>query len=1027
MRKKKQIVFFNTIGLLVFFLLSQFPAYAQEKIAVNGKVLSNENQPLPNVSVTLKNSSVGATTDNTGAFSLLAAKGDILLFSYVGYEKIELKVESANFLTVILRSGQTNLDSVVVISYGSQKKKNITGAISVLPAKQLEDQPVAQFGQKIQGKIAGVQINQTSGKPGEGIVFRIRGAASVNAGNNPLFVVDGAPITGNVNQINPNEIESFSVLKDASASALYGSRAASGVVLITTKKGKAGKTQIEFSANSGIQQVAQTGRPDLMNATEWAQFQKEIYEDKAIYEGYTGGVPVEFQNPAQYGEGTDWYGILLNKNAPISNYSLTLSAAKDKFSSATTFGYFRQKGVMINTDLERYSVRSNNEFRINDNFRIGVNIAPNYQSSQNFATDGFQSESILYQALTTPPTISPYNADGSLKLTLSQPGTFTFTTPNWLRKLQDETNRYNVFHLFTNAYAEIDFARHFRFKTSVNLEGESSVLNNFVPSTSAGSVFETPPLKATGQYNTNKYISWVTENTLTYTQSIAHHTIEALVGYSAQQYKEESSNLFGTDFPDDNVQSIDAATTKDGGSRNTEWALVSLIGRVNYNYKGRYLLSAAVRNDGSSRFGENKRYGTFPSLSAGWIISDEPFYSRLTPLTKSISYLKLRASYGFTGNFNIGNFSQYGVIGSANYVFDGAVVPGRALTNLGNADLTWETTKQLNIGLDIGLLKDRINLSFDYYNKYTDDLLYQEDIPAGSGFFSVQSNIGEFKFWGYELVVATKNIVGTLKWNTDLNISANRSKTIQLGANNTPLGALTENANLDFWRTEVGHPIGQFYGFVFEGIYRDQQDFDTSPKHVSSAPGTVKYKDLNNDNVIDGNDRTFIGDPNPKFYYGFNNSFAYKNFDLNISITGAVGGKVVYQQLEWSELLNGFFNVNKNIKDRWRSVDNPGEGQLGRTLTGTTDLARLTNSRWVFDATYLKLQNITLGYALSLSNKYVNKIRIYASVQNVFTLTKYIGANPEVSAFGLNGLKQGADLITYPIARTITAGIHVGF
>lgn len=1001
------------------------PSFLSLQQTVNGKVTDSKGTPLPGVSVVLKGTSTGTSTDAAGNYTIyLPESSGILVFSYMGFKSQEVAVNGRSKIDLQLEEDTKALSEVVVVSYGTQKKREITGSIVSLNAKQLEDQPVGQFAQKLQGRFAGVQINQVSGTPGGGMSFRIRGAASVSAGNNPLFVVDGFPLVGDINKINPDEIESFTVLKDASASSLYGSRAANGVVLITTKRAKPGKTQVQLNASYGIQQIPKRGRPDLMDAQEFAQFQKEIFEDKAKYEGYTGGIPTIYQNPEQYaGKSTDWYDAVLNKNAPTSNYSLSISTGTDKVSSAIVGGYFKQTGPLLNTRYERYSLRANNEFKVNDFIKIGLNVAPSHSISQNFNTDGAQQ--ILYALFTTPPIFSPDDTDanGRRKLNFSGPG--LLTQPNWYRVLTERTNLFKTTALLANTYAEIKFLKDFQFKTVVSLDLEGRNHRVFNPSTTgSGNIFAPPPQLATAQYNTRFYYSYLAENTLNYNKTIAdHHHIEALAGYAAQKYREENNVLTGTNFPDDAVSWIDAAATKNGGSSVTEWALLSAIGRLNYNYKGKYLFSAAVRRDGSSRFGADSRWGTFPSVSAGWIVSDEPFAKQWAAL----SYLKIRGSYGQTGNFNIGNYNQYDNIKVANYIFNNQLVSGRSPGTLGNSKLTWETTSGMDIGLDLNLFNDRIAFTFDYYNKNTTDLLYPIEIPTGTGFPSIVSNVGEFKFWGYEFAISSRNFTGNFRWNTDLNLSINRNKVVQLGTNNTPIGGVSEQGSDSYWKTAIGQPMGMFWGYVFDGIYKTQEEFDKQPKHATSALGTTRMKDLDGNGVINSLDRTYIGNPNPKFIFGINNNFAYKNFDLNIVISGAYGGDILNGEAEWSEVLEGIFNVYKSMKNRWRSPENPGDGIYGRTLTGTTSFPRFTNSRWVSDGSYLTVKNITLGYTPRTFSKLISKCRVYASIQQALVLTSYHGANPEVTSQGLNGFRQGVDASAYPVPRTYSLGLNLNF
>lgn len=990
---------------------------------IKGKVTDDSGEGLPGVNILVKSTQTGVVTDINGLFSITVPNDKaILVFSFIGFQSQEIEIGSKTELIVQLKSEEKALAELIVIGYGMQKQREVTGSIATLKTEQLENQPVGQLTQKLQGRIAGVQINQASGQPGGGIAIRIRGAASINAGNTPLYVIDGFPIVGDINTINPSEIESISVLKGSSASSLYGSRAANGVVLISTKRSKSGETQVQLDISQGIGQIPQQGRPQLMNAQEFLQFQKELYEDRIIYEGYKGGIPPLYQNPEQYqGTSTDWYDVLL-RNTSISRYNVTLTAGKDKFNSSTTVGYFKEEGAVLNTGFERYSIRSNNEFRVNQRILTGVSIAPTFQNSQNFATDGeFQ---ILYTALATPPIFSPFdtNADGSQKLTFAAPG--TFTQPNWYKTLTESTNRLKSTRLLSNAFAEFEIIKDLKFKSSISLDLLGQNQRAFKPSTvGTAANSNLPPNLATASYNTSFYYSWLTENTLNYARTFGkHHSVDLISGYSAQKFRQENNTLTGTDFPDDAVSWIDAAAIKNGSSNMGEWSLISFFNRLNYTFKGKYLLSASLRRDGSSRFGSNNRWGTFPSISAGWILSDEQFLAQF----QAIDYLKIRAEYGSAGNFNIGNYTQFGNIASSNYVFGNVLSSGRSPLTIGNSQLTWEKSNGIDIGIDIGLFKNRIFLTADYYNKTTSDMLYQIDIPAGSGFTNIQSNVGEFKFWGYEFSLNTKNLTGDFKWSSDFNISFNRNKVIKLGTNNTPIGGIGEQGESSYWKTEVGKPIALFYGYVWDGIYMTQEEFDQQPKHITSVVGTTRMKDLNNDGVIDNKDKTYIGNPNPDFLVGFTNNFTYKNFDLGVVMSGSFGADMFVHR-GWNEIQDGNFNVRTELKDRWRSVENPGAGIHARSLSGTTAFGRFTSTKWLFPASYLTVKNITLGYKLPSITPAIKHARVYASVQQAFVLTNYIGVNPEASKNGLDGLKLGFDGTAYPIPRTFALGLNVTF
>ncbi len=1006
------------------------PVFFQQpaNVKISGQVVdAQEHTPLVGVTIAVKGTSQGATTDVNGHFTLSAPAGSTLVITYVGYERIEQVATEGAALTITLAKNSKSLNEIVVVSYGTQKQRNITGAISTVSAKEMEDMPVGQFAQKLQGKVPGVQINQSTGRPGQGMSFRIRGSASLNAGNGPLFVVDGQPLVGDINNINPDEIENFSVLKDASATSLYGSRAANGVVLITTKQARLGQTRVQLNAYYGVQQVPQRGRPDVMNGREFAEFKKAYYEDKIKYENWSdpatglAAVPDEFANPQQYGEGTDWFNTLI-RSAPVQNYSVSVSSGTEKFSSSIVAGYFNQAGVLYNTGYQRYSFRANNEFRPNDRLKLGFNIAPTQMQEHNTRanTDGYWQ--IIQAAVMTTPLKPAINPDGSLPLTATSTG--MFPNPNWYRVLQEKLDNFKTNRLLGNVYAELELLRGLKFRTHADVDLGGETHNNFVPSTSVGQVFVAPPQKATGTYGTVNYNSWLNENILSYNTVIGKaHSIDALVGYTAQQFRADSSYINGTDFPDDDIHWLSNAATKTSASSYTSvWSLVSMIGRLNYAYKDKYLLSGAVRRDGSSRFGVDRKWGWFPSVSAGWVVSEEPFLQAVPAL----SFLKLRASYGLTGNNNIGNYNSIARIGVTNYVFANALSPGKSITELGNPDLGWETTKQFDAGLDIGLFGDRLYFTYDYYRKVTDGMLYSVELPRASGFSSVKYNIGKFNFWGHEFGISSRNLTGELKWNTDLNITIARNKVMQLGTNNTPIGGYAEQG--DYWRTEVGRPMGQFYGYVFDGVYMTQQEFQSQPKHASSDVGTVRMKDTNGDKMVDINDRTFIGDPTPKFIFGISNDFRYKRFDLNFVISGAVGGKIMDVSYEMTQNLDAVFNVRKEMANAWRSEQNPGNGLVPRTKDGTTALYRFTNNSWVFDGTFATLKNITLGYTLPFRNlKYIKDLRVYGSIQQALVLTKYRGMNPEVSANGLDGLRQGVDNTAYPVPRTFSLGVNVNF
>lgn len=997
----------------------------QQNKKVSGVVYDTNGDPAIGANVIVKGTTNGTITDMDGKYTLEVPANAILQISYIGYNTQEIPVGNKTTINVNLKEDTQALDEVVVVAYGTQKARSVTGAMSKLDASELSDMPVSQIGEKLQGKFSGVQINQANGEPNGGLVIRVRGAASINGGNEPLVVIDGFPTTSGLASISPDEIENITVLKDAASASLYGSRAANGVILVTTKSAKgvsAGKPRIDFSAYFGIDKVSNQGRPDLMNAQEFAQFKKEYYEDQALYEGYTGGVPECYQNPQAVGKGTDWFDVLL-QDAITQNYNLGLSAAGEKFKSAVNINYNAKEGVILNTYSNRFAARANNVYEASDRVSFGLNVSGSYTVGQ--LTDGLGGgRNIIGSAMLMDPQLKYKNDDGTYPIAYTQPG--MFANANYYLVLTQRQNPSKTFRGTVNAYTDIKIIDGLKYRLSANADLANNSRSNWIPSTANGGMFSAPPQPAKGSYHTSNYVNWLLENTLTYNKTIANdHNLDILVGYTTQKNTQENARIDASDYPDDELPWFGTAITRTGNSDADKWgswAMISYLGRLNYDYKEKYILSVAFRRDGCSRFGSNAKFANFPSVSVGWIASDEPFMEKYD----KVSHLKLRGSYGLVGNYNIGNYTYLASIGSYNYVTDGSITAGRALSRIGNNELTWETTKQMDFGVDLGLFNDRVFLVYDYYRKYTDGLLYQINIPYSSGFSDIQSNIGEFHFWGHEISLETKNMVGAFKWNTKINVSIDRNKAAKLGTNDTPIGG-NQNQE-DYNRTAVGKPLGMFYGYIYDGVFMTEAEYEAGPKHTSSMVGTVRMKDLNGDNKIDMDDRTFIGNPNPDFTFGITNEFSWRDFDASLLLTGSVGNDIIDGTLEWTENIDGVFNVLKGVANRWRSLENPGDGQVPRTRTGTTELFRYNNSRWVSNGSYLRVKNLTIGYTVPIKkNPYVKGLRVYASGQNLLTWTGYKGMNPEVSSRGASGLYQGVDITAYPVARTFSLGVNVKF
>ncbi|WP_321373078.1 TonB-dependent receptor [uncultured Draconibacterium sp.] len=1020
----RQVIIRKTDGLILDGL--------QDQKTVTGVVTDQTGVPMPGVTIVVPGTTIGTITNDDGSFTL-AIPDDTqeLQVSFVGMVTQLVSIEGKTTVAISMEEEKIGLDEVVVVGYGTQISRQVTGSVQQMDADELEDLPVAQVTQKLQGKMAGVQINQASGTPGEGMKVRIRGQASINSGNDPLYVVDGFPIVGDISNINPDEIENISVLKDAASTSLYGSRAANGVILITTKSGKAGQSTINFNAYYGFQEVPQKGRPEMMNATEFATWLKERYED-------VGDTPPDYlQNPSQYGKGTDWYDFMLQK-APIQNYNLTLTSSNDKVRATGVLGYFKQEGVMKKSDYERFSFRLNSEFQVIEPLKIGINIAPTYSIRNTPNSDGaFYTGGILYNAMLTNPMVSPVNEDGTIPLRAAFPGIGFGSFPNPYRALVDITNETKDLRLLANAFAEFTPIEGLTLKSSVNVDMGSTYFLNFQPTTTSLQFWVAPPRSSQSTRHNTTYATYLNENLATYSKQFGDHSISALAGFTIQQYNYNREQIVAQEFSDDRIMAVQTAASILTGAGNTstniqDWSLISYLARVNYNYQGKYLITAAIRRDGSSRFGENNRWGNFPSVSAGWVISDEGFMADM----EKLSFMKLRASYGVVGNNNVGNYTQYSNVSiTNNVVFNGAQHGGAAITGIQNKDLGWETTKQIDVGIDVALFDNRLSFTYDYYTKRTTDLLYNVDVPQESGFSNISANLGEFKFWGHEITLASKNLVGDLKWDTDFNISFNRNEAVSLIPGVDRLYAGGAYGTI----TMPGEPIGQFYGMDWIGVYENQADFDNSPVASRSGVGTIKFRDVNGDGVItnggDDDDRTIIGNPTPDFIYGLTNTFSYKNFDLSVLCSGSYGNDVYVVLDQGAANLDGVFNVYKDVVNRWRSPENPGEGRYGGSYLGasTGDERDWGSDRFVEDGSYFAIKNITLGYNLPVDKvKFLKSVRLYGSIQQVAVFTSYRGVNPEVTntnggSTNTSALQLGFDWGSYPVPRTYTFGVNIGF
>ena len=1020
-------------------------------ITVSGKVTDESGAELPGVNVLVKGTQRGTTTDAEGEYSLsVPDQNAVLVFSFVGYESTEMAVGNSTRLDVSLKVNVKALGEVVVVGYGTQSKKDVTGSIASLNTQAIKDMPVTNIGEGMAGRMPGVLVQQASGAPGSGPSIKIRGLGSISAGNGPLIVVDGQPLNSGdlvngsgLNLINPNDIETVDVLKDASATAIFGSRGANGVVMITTKRGKAGKSTINLDYYTGIQEVSKT--MDMLNAQQFAEFSKSAHNN-AYLERVSGAtisdpnsarpagqryryprgefLGLDFDNPA--GIQSYDYQSLIFRTAPISNYQLSASGGSEKVQYMVSGNYLKQEGIIKQSGIDRYTFRSNVDAQVSSRIKVGMSISPSFTKERRVNSDGhWASNGVINAALSQVPIVPIYQADGvtyNSQASIAAPYDWAGVT-NPVANITEADNNVNTLRLLGNTYLEVGIWKTLKYRGSVG--GDITYLRQNLYRASTMPLNQLlPPNISTGSSITSQNLNWVTNHTLDYSFELgtAHH-FTALIGVEAQQNTLENNRVDANNFPNDIVRTVNAGVISGGSSFKEQWSLASYFGRVGYTFNDKYLFNASIRRDGSSRFGSNQRYGVFPSASVGWRVSEEPFLKSVA----AISELKLKASFGLSGNNAFANYGSIGTLGIDNYVIGNGLANGLATNVIGNPNLTWEKSRQTDIGIDLGLFKNRVFLLADYYSRITSDLLLSVQVPSLTGFTSANQNIGRVENKGMEFGLTTRNTVGTLAWTTDLNLSFNRNKVLALGPTGDAIrsGSGVGETNI----TVLGEPLGNFYGYQQIGVFRNQAELDAFPHFADSRPGDVKFADINNDGVINANDRTLIGNNQPDFIYGINNTITYGGFDLSVSAQGVQGGQILNLSRRFIENLEGNQNQLTTVLDRWQSPEQPGNGIVPRANTRSTGNNNAISSRWIESASYFRIRNITLGYRLpsSLSERIkIQNARIYAGVQNAFTFTKYLGYNPEVSGYE-NALTGGVDYGSYPLARTYTVGLNFSF
>lgn len=1009
---------------------------------ISGRVIEEQGIPLAGVSVQAKgkNGTYGANTDADGNYSISVGPGTYTLtVTHITYQaqQVEVSVESERPVTMnfTLKGKEEALNEVVIIGYGAAKRSDLTGAVTDISAEKLRDQPVTSVDQQLVGRIAGVQIQQVSGAPGAGTSVQIRGSGSLGAGNEPLYVIDGMPYASELDQninplsfINPADIKSISVLKDASSTAIYGSRGANGVILITTRNAGKAVNEINVSAYVGVSRIPQKGRPEMMNAQEFAIYQRDRIADgirsRLNREPVESDYPEIYQNVESLGEGTNWYDLIL-RDAKVQNYSVDLQKSMDRSRFYLGFGYYDQEGVIYNSSFRRYSTSFNYTFNFNDRIQVDASLRPSYVD-QNRVESGVSRDDALSIALWAPPVMDAYDSEGNLIPFLQMPTTSyasnPWSFPNPLFMIENISRKYGELRNLGNLSFQWQIIPGLRFRTSLNTIYNTGNYNQFIPST-IGSPNAVPRAgSATASRSRTSGFNWLVENTLNYDKLVGKHSFAVLAGYTTQKSTSRSLGLTAGPFANDLLETINAAPGITNWSEGiSEWSMISYLGRVNYTYDDKYLLTATLRSDGSSRFGVNNRFAFFPSAAVAWRISEENFLKDV----QAIDQLKVRATYGQSGNNNIGNYAHLSTVNASQHVFNDKTVSASTIS-LSNPYLGWEESEQIDLGLDLSLLRERISFTADLYRRRSVKMLLNDYIPTITGFSNQLVNKGNVENKGIELALDASPFRGPLTWNVGFNIAFNRNKILSTNDNSDRIlsGSVDGRASNI---SEVGKPIGLFYGFILDGVYSPE---DIANPDVAKYPGATagwpRYRDLNGDGIVSEIlDYTALGSPHPKFTYGFSSSLAYRDFDFSVSLNGRKGGYIMNGIRQTTDNMQGLFNVGKEWANRWRSPENPGDG----IHAAGPQIVHRVNTLWLEDASFLRITNLTLGYTVPgrLFNA-AKRFRLYVTAQNLLTLTKYKGANPEGQASNVNStLSPGFDTNAYPVARTFTAGFNVKF
>lgn len=972
-----------------------------QQITVQGVVKDQTGETVIGASVMEKGTTNGTITGIDGDFSLNMSPNSILVVSFVGYKTQEVQVKGQKQLQVVLSEDAEMLDEVVVIGYGTMKKSDLTGAVSSIGNKDFKDSPVSNLGQAIQGKISGVQIVD-AGKPGDNVSIKIRGLGSIN-NCDPLVVIDGVPTDLGLSSLNMADVERLDVLKDASATAIYGSRGANGVVMITTKRGTEGKGKLAVSANYSFQNA--TNVPSLLNAAQYA----ELSNDMMVNSGRNPNP--EWANPSELGAGTDWMDELL-RTGVMQNYTVSYSGGNEKSHYYVSGGFLDQSGIVRSVNYRRFTFQSNSDAQVLKWLKFSNNIT--------FSADTKKSGSYnIGDALKALPIYPVKNEDDSWSGPDGNSEWYGSTRnpigPTELNKSQ--TDGYNF---LANLTAELTFTKWLKFKSTFGYDAKFWFIDNFTPKYN----WKPTPTEETSRYKSdNKSFTYLWDNYFLFDHTFAEkHRVGLMAGMSAQWNTNDYLNAQKNVFMFDNVHEMDNGEEMYAiGGNETEWALLSYMARVNYSYEDRYLLTATIRRDGSSRFGKKHRWGTFPSVSVAWRASQEKWF----PKNDYINDLKVRAGYGVTGSqASVGNYSYLASYNTSVYPFGISSGNQTALVSstLANPYIHWEEVAQTNIGFDASLFNSRVMFSFDAYLKETRDMLVKASIPITSGFedtTTTYTNAGKVRNQGIEMSLHTINLTGELGWETNLTATYNKNKIKDLNSDVPYYINQINNSYVTMLAKD--YPINVFYGYVTDGIFQNQSEVNTHAVQPGAEPGDIRFKDLNNDGVINDSDRTVIGNPNPSWLFSMNNSLSYKGFELSVFLQGIAGNKIYNANNIDNTGMAAAYNQTTDVLKRWQ-----GEGtsnSMPRAVFGDPNQNTRVSDRFVENGSYLRLKNITLSYTFPkqwLQKAQIENARLSLSCENVATITGYSGFDPEV---GINGIDQNR----YPISRTFSLGLNFNF